>query len=215
MTKKRSTRMALLACASVASLGLLVGPASATAKAKKKTVTKTAVVNQCVNASGALANDPLPIATAVLPVTVPTFKGGAQDGVVTSITSAGVRLTHTSDSDLVLSLLSPGGKVVQLATARGGSGDGFGTGATNCGGSLALFGDGFSTPISTSNPGNNPITGSFEPEQPLNAVVGGPARGSWFLVAADEVDVDAGTLDAFSLNFTYTYKARVKVKKKK
>jgi hypothetical protein len=217
MIKKRSARLALLACASVASLGLLVGPASAAAKAKKKTVTKTATVSQCANASSLLLeDDTVPIATAVLPVTVPNFKGGLQDGVVTAITSAGVRITHTSDRDLVLSLLSPGGKVVQLATARGASGDGFGSGAANCAGSPALFGDGFTTPISTpGNGANQPIVGGFKPEQPLNAVVGGPARGSWFLIGDDKVGGDEGTIDAFSLNFTYSYKARVKVKKKK
>jgi subtilisin-like proprotein convertase family protein len=214
MTKKRSARMALLASVSVASLGLLVGPASATAKAKKKTVTKTATVSQCVNASGLLREDPLPIATAVIPVTVPNFKGGPQDGVVTGFTSAGVRITHTSDLDLAVSLVSPGGKVIQLATGRGGSGDGFGTGAANCSGSLALFGDAFTTPVPDLG-NDDPVTGGFKPDQPLNQVVGGPARGSWILLAVDEVGGDEGTLDAFSLNFTYSYKALKKVKKKK
>jgi subtilisin-like proprotein convertase family protein len=214
MSKNRFARLAVLACASIASLGLLVGPATAAAKSKKKTVTKTATFSQCVNTQSPI-NDPVSaLASAVIPVSVPNFKGGVQDGAVTAITSAGTRITHTSDGDLVLTLVSPGGKVIPLATGRGGGGDGYGTGSTSCSGSLVQFGDAFTTPISTpGNTGNNPITGSFKPEQPLNQVVGGPARGSWVLLVADEFTVDIGSINAFSLNFTYSYKAQVKKKK--
>jgi subtilisin-like proprotein convertase family protein len=204
-----------LACGLVASLGLLVGVSPAAAKAKKKTVTKTATFNQCVSTTSPISDPESALASAVLPVSVPNFKGGVQDGVVTAVTSAGVRLTHTSDGDLVLTLVSPGGKVIPLAIGEGSSGDGYGTGATSCSGSLVHFGDSFTTPISTpGNTGNNPITGSFVPEQPLNQTLGGPARGNWILLVADEAQADIGSLDAFSLNFTYSYKAQVKKKKK-
>jgi subtilisin-like proprotein convertase family protein len=208
--------MVLLACAGIASLGLMTGVSAAAAKAKKKTVTKTATLNQCVNAASTIDDPTSPLASAVIPVSVPNFKGGAQDGVVTAITSVGTRITHTSDGDLVITLVSPGGKVIPLSVEEGGSGDGFGTGDAGCAGSLALFGDAFTTPISSpGNTGNGPVAGSFKPEQPLNQALGGPARGSWVLLVADEASVDTGSLNAVSLNLTYTYKAQVKKKSKK
>jgi subtilisin-like proprotein convertase family protein len=218
MTKKLSARMALLACASIASLGLVAGVSPASAKTKKKVVTRTATFNQCVSTASQIQDPVSALASAVIPVTVPKFKGQDQDGTVTALTSAGVRLTHTSDNDLTLTLVSPGGKVIPLAIGRGGAGDGYGSGATSCSGSLVLFGDGFPTPISSAgNVGDAPITGSFNGREPLNQVVGGPARGAWALLVADEnlAGDDTGTLYAFSLNVTYSYKALVKKKKKK
>jgi subtilisin-like proprotein convertase family protein len=211
MIKKRSTRLALLACAGVASLGLLAGASPAAAKTKKKTVTKTATFSQCVNSASPISSDLTP-ATAVIPVSVPNFKGGLQDGVVTAITSAGVRITHTFDGDLVLGLVSPGGKVVTLSLRQGGSGDDYGSGAADCGGTLTQFSDSAATGISA---GTAPFAGSFRPDVPLSGVVGAPARGSWLLFVSDQASGDEGTLHAFSLNFTYSYKAQVKKKKKK
>jgi hypothetical protein len=216
MIKNRSARMALLACAGVASLGLLVGPASAAAKAKKKTVTKTAAFSQCVSVASPILDADGPFASAVIPVSVPNFKGGPQDGVVTAITSAGIRIAHDFDRDLVLTLISPGGKVVTLANRRGDTGGGYGSGAASCGGSPVLFGDGFANPISSpGNIGDAPIVGNFKPEQPLNQVVGGPARGSWVLLVGDVEEQIEGFVNAFSLNFAYTYKALQKKKLKK
>jgi subtilisin-like proprotein convertase family protein len=218
MTKKRYVRLALLALAGLASLGLIAGAApAAAAKKKAKKVTKTATLNQCVSTAQALTEGADGVATntpyVVFPVAVPKFKGKAQNGVVTAITSVGVRITHTFDRDLSINLVSPGGKVVPLAVSRGGSGDGYGSGATNCRGSLALFADTFGPSITT--PGNvppAPIVGSFKPEQPLSALVGGPARGNWVVLANDGAGGDTGRLDAVSLNLTYQYKA---LKKKK
>jgi hypothetical protein len=108
-----------LACGLVASLGLLVGVSPAAAKAKKKTVTKTATVTQCAGGAAAIPDDPNvdadPAGAAALgvPISVPKFKGKSQDGVVTAVTSVGVRITHTFDSDLILALVSPGGKIAE------------------------------------------------------------------------------------------------------
>lgn len=217
MFKKRFGRMAVLACASLASLALVaVSPAAA--KTKKKVVTKTATVNQCVTTTSPIIDpdDGVGPAIATVPVSVPNFRGAAQDGAITSFTSAGVRLTHSYDGDLQVLLVSPGGKAIGLSFGRGERGDGFGTG-TGCTGSPALFGDSFANPISGANPGNidSPLSGPFKPEQPLNAVLGGPARGTWVLVVTDKSSSDEGTLDAFSVNYTYTYKALVKKKAKK
>jgi subtilisin-like proprotein convertase family protein len=220
MIKKRSARMALLACASVASLGLLAGPTSAAAK-KAKTVTKTAAFNQCVNAAAPIVDANVDTGatsatSAAVPVTVPNFKKKPQDGVVTAITSAGVRITHTFADDLVLLLVSPGGKATMLVNNQGGVGDGYGSGAASCSGSLVQFGDAFSTSIlDPGNTGDDPIVGNFRPEQPLSPLAGGPARGNWTLVVVDELTGDTGAINAVSLNITYQYKALKKKKKKK
>jgi hypothetical protein len=209
--KKRFTQFGMVGLALVAVLA--VGASPAMAKSKKKTVTRTATFSQCISVAAAVS-ETIPPAVAVIPVTVPNFKGGIQDGAVTAITSVGTRISHTFDGDLTINLISPGGRFIPLATRRGSSGAGYGTGATSCGGSLVNFSDLATTPIAT--PGNTPpapITGTFKPEQPLSGVVGGPARGNWILLVSDQAGGDTGTLHAFSLNFTYSFKAQVKKKK--
>jgi subtilisin-like proprotein convertase family protein len=216
MFKKGQVRIAVLACAGVAALGLVVASPAA-AKAKKKAVTKTATVSQCVSTNSAILDpgEGVAPATAAIPVSVPNFKGAPQDGAIASFVSAGVGITHTSDGDLQILLVSPGGKVVGLSLGRGQTANGFGTG-TGCG-SVALFGDSFANPIAGANPSDSddPLVGPFSPEQPLNALLGGPARGIWNLIVIDKEDVDEGALNAFSLNFTYSYRALVKAKKHK
>jgi hypothetical protein len=220
MTKKRSARLAALACAGCASLVLLALPAPAVAK------TKTSTFNQCVSAAVTIPDGPPPN-TAVpnpavsfaVPVTVPKFKGKPQDGLVTAFNTAGVRISHTDDGDLAMFLVSPGGKAIALASFRDqsadNSGDGYGMGIPSCSGSSVLFGDLFGTPIVA--PGNTgiatPITGSFKPEQPLSTFVGGPARGFWTLVVQDVASLDTGQINGLSLNFTYRYKVKPKKKK--
>lgn len=223
MIKKRSARLAMLACTSCAAALLLAAP-SAMGKVKKATF------NRCVNAAVSIPdgppNDstaPNPAASFAIPVKVPKFKGQQQNGRITAFHSVGVRISHTDDGDLTAFLVSPGGRAVALATYRdqssdrdpssgdpSPSGNGYGAGPLNCSGSLVQFGDAFGTPIAT--PGNTgigtPITGSFTPEQPLSTFVGGPARGFWTLIVQDLVRRDVGQINALSLNFTYRYKAK-------
>jgi subtilisin-like proprotein convertase family protein len=232
MTKKRSAQLAAFACAGCVSLLLLGMPAPASAK------TKTAQFTQCVSTEVPIPDGPPEGSTATNPaasfaifVNTPKFKGSAQDGTVTAINSAGVRITHSDDGDLALFMVSPGGRAIALSTFRDQStnrnpdpppdflpsGDGYGSGARNCSGSLVNFGDGFPTSIAT--PGNTgldePITGSFSPEQPLGTFVGGPARGFWTLIVQDIQNQDVGQIDALSLSFDYTYKAKKGKKKKR
>jgi len=223
MKWKHAVRLGVLACASVASLGLIAGVSSAAAKSKKKTGTKTATVNQCVNSTSAILdpNDAVTPATAVVPITVPAYRGVPQTGVVTAINSIGVRITHTYDGDLGLTLISPSGRLVHLALspnnlAADNSGDGYGTGAQSCTGSLVQFGDQFSVSAATpGNTSNDPIIGSLKPLEPLSALAGSQAAGGWTLVVNDNATTDEGTLDALSVNLTYQYKALVKKKAKK
>jgi hypothetical protein len=230
MIKKRSAQLAALVCAGCVSLCMLALPAPASAK------TKTAQFTQCVSTAVPIPDGPPEGSMATNPagsfaifVNTPKFKGRPQNGTVRAFNSAGVRITHGDDGDLALFLVSPGGRAVALATYRdqssnvddegdpSPSGDGYGTGPSNCSGSRVDFGDRF--PTSIAMPGNTgvdtPITGSFSPEQPLSTFVGGPARGFWTLIVQDIQNQDVGQIDALSLSFDYTYKAKKKKKGKK
>jgi hypothetical protein len=228
VTKKRSAQLAAAACVGLASLWLLSMPTAAAGK------TKQVQLVQCLSAAVNIPDGPPPpfmtpnpAASFALPVRVPKFKGRRQEGVVTRFNSVGVRISHTDASDLALFLVSPGGRVVALATYRdqstnvdsegnpAPSGDGFGTGAPSCAGSRVDFGDRFRTSIAT--PGNTaldaPIAGAFSPEQPLSAFVGGPVRGLWTLIVQDIVFQDTGQINGLALSFEYRYKVKRKKRK--
>jgi hypothetical protein len=201
----RTMRLAASALAAVALVAVGAPLASA------KVVTKTAAFNQCVSPGVPIAGK----AATVANLNVPVPKNGKkiQGGIVTGIASAGVRITSPAGAgDLNLTLVSPGGRVIGLAIERDDSGSGYGAGAANCSGEQVLFGDAFGAPIvDPGNTGTNPITGSFRPEQPLSSFVGGPARGIWTLLVTGCCTTPlVGTLDAFSLNLTYSFKKPVK-----
>jgi hypothetical protein len=201
----RAMRLAPFVLAAGAVVAVGASPAVA------KVVTKTASFNQCVSPGAPIVGKAATVAN--LSVAVPKNGKKIQAGTVTGITSAGVRATTPAGAgDLNLSLVSPGGRVIGLAIERDDSGMSYGTGASNCSGEQVLFSDTFGTPIADpGNTGTNPITGSFRPEQPLSGFVGGPARGIWtLLVTGCCATPQVGTLDAFSLNLTYSFKKPIK-----
>jgi len=101
-----------------------------------------------------------------------------------------VRLTHTWDSDLRITLVAPNGTRVQLFNRRGGSGDNL----TN-----TVFNDEATTAISA---GTAPFTGSFKPEELLSGLDGLNAAGTWKLEIADLARGEVGVLQSFALTFT-------------
>ncbi len=100
-------------------------------------------------------------------------------------------LTHTYDGDVEMRILSPGSTTVLLVDNRGSSGDNF----TN-----TVFDDEASGSITA---GTAPFTGSFRPEGTLSSFDGQNALGTWTLSVTDTASGDAGTLNAWSINFTY------------
>lgn len=144
-----------------------------------------------------------------IPFTVSTPKNAKPKGAKVTDVNVGVRITHTFDMDVVVTLVSPTGSVVPLAVGQGGGLDDFGSGATNCGGTLTTFDDAALNPISTAVA---PFAGAFRPEQPLSLFNGKKAQGVWTLTASDNVDADNGTLHAASLAVTYSYKQPKKKK---
>jgi subtilisin-like proprotein convertase family protein len=205
MTNKRPARIALLACASVASLGLPAG--ASPAAAKTKTVTST--FSQCQNVAVALADHSSQQVAFSVPAT--PKKAKPRGGTVTGVSLAGVRITHTFDEDIVIYLVSPSGRAIPLTVGAGGSGNDYGSGAANCTGTLTTFSD---TATTLTSAGTAPFAGSFKPVAPLSSLVGGTASGVWTMLFADSADPDVGVIHAASLSFTYQYKVPVKKKKK-
>ena len=119
-------------------------------------------------------------------------------GVVSKVV-ARVRLNHTWDGDLTISLVSPDGTVVPLSTRRGSGGDNFGSGATDCTGVFTVFDDAASTAISA---GSAPFAGSYKPETPLSAFAGKSMAGSWKLRITDSYSPDPGTLYCWGLDIS-------------
>jgi subtilisin-like proprotein convertase family protein len=205
MTKVR-TGIALVACASVVSLGLLAG--ATPAAAKNKAVNRT--FSQCQNVALPLGDNSgttqLPVQQ--IPFTVRRTPKGAQPpgGRVTGAT-VGVRISHTFDRDVAIYLVSPGGRVVLVDTGRGGSGDDFGINAPDCTGTLTMFSDNAATALGNASA---PFAGTFRPDTPVSILNGGIASGVWTVIISDTSAGDNGTIHAVSLNLTYRYKAAKK-----
>jgi hypothetical protein len=208
MIRKRSGRAAVLACASLALLGLAVGASPAAAKTKKKLKTVNAVFSQCQNVALPLGDH----VTQLVPFTVPPTPKSARPrgGRVIPFTSAGVRITHSYDADLSIFLVSSTGRVVPLVLNRGGSDNDFGSGGADCGGTLATFTDAASASISTATA---PFAGAFKPEVTLGGLNDATGSGTWTMVITDNAENDDGTIHAVSLSLTYQYTVPKKTKK--
>jgi len=124
---------------------------------------------------------PIPdVSTVDVPLNVPDF------GTVSDV-NVRVRLNHTFDGDLDISLVHPDGTVVLLSNNRGGGGDNYGTGTNDCSGTPTVFDDEAGTAIGAGSP---PFAGSFRPDSPLTAVDGKPVNGVWKLRVSDTAALD-------------------------
>jgi len=98
-----------------------------------------------------------------------------------------VNLNHTWDGDLDISIISPAGTEVFLATNLGSSGDDY---------IDTVFDDEAAASITTGSP---PFTGSFQPEELLSDLDGESILGTWTLRILDEAGADTGTLNSVIL----------------
>jgi subtilisin-like proprotein convertase family protein len=120
--------------------------------------------------------------------------------------NAAVRITHTYDEDVTLTLFAPNGSSVDLSSNNGGSGDDYGSGSESCSGTKTVFNDEAETAIEDGTP---PYAGQFKPEDPLSELDGAKLKGTWRLVATDTFDfLDDGTLQCFDLEIKYKYKKK-------
>ncbi|MBK6425853.1 MAG: proprotein convertase P-domain-containing protein [Blastocatellia bacterium] len=110
-----------------------------------------------------------------------------------------IRLNHTFDNDLDITLTGPNAVTIDVSSDNGGSGDNYGSGATDCSGTPTVFDDEAATGIAS---GVAPFAGSFIPEVGLSAFDGIPAAGNWTLNIADDLGVDVGTLFCYELVIT-------------
>jgi hypothetical protein len=138
---------------------------------------------------------PIPLAdfaTTNIPVNVPDA------GLVADV-NVSVRLDHTFDSDLQLSIFDPAGRQVVLSQNNGGGGDNFGTGGLTCATTTAftVFDDEAGTPIGAGAP---PFAGSFIPDNALSLYDGRGMNGTWTFQSDDQAPVDSGTLGCVRLN---------------
>ncbi|MEA2600211.1 MAG: hypothetical protein QOF89_1203 [Acidobacteriota bacterium] len=145
------------------------------------------------SASSGNLSTPLPDLTTVeVPITV------SDTGVVSDV-NVRIRLNHTFDGDLNISLVSPDGTVIDLSSGNGGGDDNYGTGANDCSGQPTIFDDAAAASITSAT---GPFAGTFQPEQALAAFNGKSSAGVWKLRIADTANLDVGTLFCFQLEIS-------------
>lgn len=112
-------------------------------------------------------------------------------GTDAGIENVVLNITHTWNSDMSITLISPAGTTLDLSSANGGSADNY-TGT--------VFTDTAATNITA---GAAPFTGEFQPEGGfLNDVFAGESvTGDWTLTIADAFNGDPGTLDSWTIAF--------------
>ncbi|CAN5564992.1 hypothetical protein BH20ACI3_BH20ACI3_40700 [soil metagenome] len=136
---------------------------------------------------------PVPdFSTVEVPITV------ADAGILSDV-NAKIRLDHTFDADLNISLVHPDGTVVALSNGRGGAGDNFGSGPNSCSGVHTVFDDSAAVAIGA---GTAPFAGSFRPDSPLSALNGKPSAGTWKLRFEDAFAGDVGLVGCVQLELT-------------
>ncbi len=101
-----------------------------------------------------------------------------------------VDVTHTYDSDLIISLKSPAGIVSTLSYRRGGSGDNF---------LSTIFDD---EAIKTISSGLAPFQGSYKPDTTLSVFDGSNAKGIWTLTVEDKARGDIGQLNRWAISLS-------------
>ncbi len=128
-------------------------------------------------------------ASTNVPITIPTVgtinstNPVSASGTITDV-DVTVNLTHTWDSDIAISLISPLGTIIDLSSNNGGSADNY---------QVTTFNDEAATAITAGTP---PFNGSFRPEQALSTLDGEEMNGAWTLRIADTVAGDGGQLIA-------------------
>ncbi|WP_439153065.1 thrombospondin type 3 repeat-containing protein [Winogradskyella sp.] len=101
--------------------------------------------------------------------------------------SVTVNITHTWNSDLILTLISPNGTEIVLSDRNGGDGDNYVD---------TIFNTTATTDIAN---GTAPFTGEFIPDEDLGVLIGTFSGGDWQLNVSDNADLDTGTIDSWTL----------------
>jgi subtilisin-like proprotein convertase family protein len=118
-----------------------------------------------------------------------------------------VRISHTYNNDIDLSLRSPSGRTVELSTDNGAdTDDDYGSGDDSCAGTMTEFNDEAETPIEDAT---SPFNGQFLPEEPLSTLDRTKVKGTWTLTASDDFPpLDDGALHCAELEIKYRKKKK-------
>lgn len=154
-------------------------------------VTLTGTSNSFIYNSVTENNTPLAIPDEdIIGATSTIVVSNAGSATASSVIATIENLTHTYTSDLTITLIAPDGSSADLFFEGGSDADIFN----------AVFSDTAANAISS---GDNPFTGSFQPETPFSGLTG-PANGTWQLVIVDNYGFDVGTLNSWSVSFPGT-----------
>ncbi len=124
------------------------------------------------------------LTTAVVPIVVPITQTIADLDVSFNI-------THTWDSDLVISLRAPNGTQVLLVNRRGGSGDNF---------TDTVLDDEAADSVAG---GRAPFAGTYRPEGLLSTFDNLAANGTWQFLVYDGSRSDVGYIHSVTLSFLF------------
>jgi subtilisin-like proprotein convertase family protein len=113
---------------------------------------------------------------------------GVPGGQVVNDVTVNLSLTHTFDSDLIITLIGPDGTRVLLSNRRGFDGENF---------INTTFSDTAGTPIAN---GIAPFTGTFVPDSSLAQLKGRAINGTWRLEVSDVAFLDSGNLINWSIS---------------
>lgn len=102
-----------------------------------------------------------------------------------------LNISHTQNSDLIAELVAPNGTRVTLFSRIGGASDHFRN---------TIFDDQANSSITS---GSGPFSGSYRPESLLSVLNGIDAAGVWKLEITDMALQNTGTLQNWSLQFSY------------
>jgi cysteine-rich repeat protein len=95
--------------------------------------------------------------------------------------------THTWDSDIDMTLISPNGTTGDMTSDNGGSGDNY----TN-----TILNSACATAVTS---GTAPFASCYKPETSMTVYSGGPSQGSWTLNVYDDTSGDLGSLTMWRL----------------
>jgi subtilisin-like proprotein convertase family protein len=150
--------------------------------------TTAAVVAE--NGTGYAISD---LQTARVPMTVSGTGGRVID------VNVSIRLNHTYDGDLAISLEAPDHTTVTLIGRAGGSGDNFGSGANDCTGTTTNLDDSAGQDYYLASA---PFNGTYRPQHPLADLHGVAADGTWTLRVTDAKSGDSGVIGCAKITLT-------------
>jgi surface protein len=135
------------------------------------------------------SDTPITISSIGSPTITSSLSVSGMAGTISDV-DVELDITHSYDSDLIITLIAPDSTRIVLIGRRGSSGDNF---------TVTNLDDSTSVAISD---GSAPFNGTYRPEEPLSGLNGKSANGTWQLEVEDTVNEDGGSLNTWSVTIT-------------